>query len=73
MRIFKHLNGVFYYTQERNTLRWYSEGKWRKEIVREPAGTMLVEGVSEKAIEEVGQTLPPDLHKIISRFYLETV
>lgn len=73
MKIFKNLEGTFYYTQERNTLRWYSAKEWRKEIVQEPVGTMLAEGSSKMAIEEVEDVLPSELHEVICQFYLEAV
>jgi hypothetical protein len=73
MKIFKNLEGTFYYTQERNTLRWYAVKEWRKEIVQEPVGTMLAEGSSRTAIEKVEDVLPPKLHEVICQFYLEAV
>lgn len=69
MKIFKHLEGVFYYTQERHTLRWYPERQWRKEIVREPVGNLLSEGPADRVMEDVKEVIPQDLHKVICGFY----
>jgi len=73
MKIFKNPEGTFYYTQERNTLRWYSVKGWRKEIVQEPVGALLAEGSLRKALGEVEDVMPPKLHEVISQFYLEAV
>ena len=69
MKIFKHLEGVFYYTQERHTFRWYPERRWCKEIVREPVGNLLSEGPAERVMKEVKEVIPQDLHEVICGFY----
>lgn len=69
MKLFKHLEENFYYTQERHTLRWYPDLQWRHEIVLKPEGQLLAEGALEDVMAQAKSVLPPDLYEEIIRFY----
>ena len=69
MKIFKHLEENCYYTQERNTLRWYPDMQWRHEIILEPEGQLLAEGSLEEVMTTAKTMLPPDLYEEIRTFY----
>ena len=69
MKIFKHLEENFYYTQERSTLRWYPEMQWECKIAQKPEGRLLAEGPLEEVMARVKEVLPPDLYERVKRFY----
>ena len=66
MKIYKHLEENCYYTQDRNTLRWYPDLQWRHEIVPEPEGQLLAEGAMEEVMVTAKKMLPPDLYEEVT-------